>query len=764
MSGSKVIPRFVKFSSASGINPEFFELMKKSNNPHIVAVSGPSRIGKSSTCNNLINGPIDGFKNNTEPFRRQSGGVPITIGCDVYGPVSLQSIYEKHNININQSPDADLFFIDTEGLKSLYGFSTEYLSSILTILQISATTIHFCSGFPATNNISELGDSLELSKFITESFKIKTPNQVLYATRCDFDGDDEDDDISEKQILAELENKRKKYQIDFTNQIQNKFKLPLNVIISSNYKQNPKKKDFECQVYWNSIRDLIHEIGANIQNNHKPQNQEETIVSVFNFFSKFKSNTTSIDIDLKEMSINIAKQLLNEESSAAMKNIQYSLSNYQLDNGQKEDVRTRIIDILNITEPNGKEDSDADYIIKNIMGIIEQADKNDKDDKKAKEAGEKIDKILKIDALESNQAEEVKSKIKDLIEKYLKTKDEKEKFIFDLNKTMAIQIDNNIDQQFNPLYINLFQHLIKDQYQSTIKDCQNNIIKCANNNITMYINKMKTYILSQDFLSKFYIEIKNKQIRENALEYCNEQSALINKLFLDLKQKMPVSELVIDFMAQNQTDKLNSLTSELNKKFMQEAQKLPTWVEKKKEMIKKFSDKLPNVSSDVTLEPFNYYFDHLKKQYSSYITNMNKYQQGDLKEEAEQKYNSISAKIQTAKKEKELESSKNQLIAANKKLEEEEKKKKEITVRIITKTRERRFTKTQEKNENVWWTLWIMKETSTTIKYFKTEWQEEWEQRINYLGYVVSETFLRKVPGSEVTSEIDREDHFRRGF
>ena len=385
METSNLVAQFIPFSCTSqgkpSVNPQFIELIQKSTNPHIVDVSGVSRVGKSSTCNNLISGPKDDFSNSETPFVSKPGQNPVSIGCEVYGPVSMHSLFEKHKIPINNAPEAHLFFIDTEGLKSLYGFSNEYLSSILTLLQISSLTIHFCKGFPETNNVSELGDSLSLTKFITDVFNIGIPRQVLYATRCDLE-DDRAVDVSDQQYIAGLEQSRQDAQVDLTNVIKKQYGVPLNVVVSSSYKRKPKPTDIECQIYWNSIRDLIQNIGDSVQQTQEPKKLNKTISSVFSFFSKFPS-TKSNDIDLKEMTKNIANQLLEEEINKSNTVIQKSMESYKLDSNQLKSASAEIQNIIkDIEESSGIEISNVDSKIESIIYILEQTDKPDPNEEK----------------------------------------------------------------------------------------------------------------------------------------------------------------------------------------------------------------------------------------------------------------------------------------------------------------------------------------------------------------------------------------------
>ncbi len=131
-----------------GISDDFINVLKECNNPHIVCIYGDARMGKSTKMNQLIQGikannyfSLDGpFKTLLQIHTTQ------TKGCNFYGPIKIKDIIERNDLDINElegnvSGEEDLFFVDTEGLKTIDNMTKTCVAGILTILQIAAVKI-----------------------------------------------------------------------------------------------------------------------------------------------------------------------------------------------------------------------------------------------------------------------------------------------------------------------------------------------------------------------------------------------------------------------------------------------------------------------------------------------------------------------------------------------------------------------------------------------------------------------------------------------
>ena len=144
----KPIPLFKNNDNIEeGISEQFVEVIKKCKHPHIICIYGDSRTGKSTKMNQIINGTIsENFFELTGPFKPlREIHTTMTKGCDLYGPITVADIAKRNNLDINECDknilDNELFFVDTEGLKSIDNTTKSCISGILTILQIASIKI-----------------------------------------------------------------------------------------------------------------------------------------------------------------------------------------------------------------------------------------------------------------------------------------------------------------------------------------------------------------------------------------------------------------------------------------------------------------------------------------------------------------------------------------------------------------------------------------------------------------------------------------------
>ena len=133
-----------------GISDIFITKLSQCNNPHIICVYGDARLGKSTKLNQIINGTIsNNYYSLNGPFKtRLEIHTTQTKGCDFYGPVKIKELIDRNEIDINELEGFDrkmmndeLFFVDTEGLKSIEAVTRTCIAGILTILQIASIKI-----------------------------------------------------------------------------------------------------------------------------------------------------------------------------------------------------------------------------------------------------------------------------------------------------------------------------------------------------------------------------------------------------------------------------------------------------------------------------------------------------------------------------------------------------------------------------------------------------------------------------------------------
>ena len=132
-----------------GISDDLVRVLKKSKHPHIICIYGNARLGKSTKMNQIIQGiKSNNYFRLTKPFETRIELHTIqTKGCNFYGPVKVKDILEKNDLDINEFDkniiNDDLFFVDTEGLKSIDPITKAFVAGILTILQIASIKILF---------------------------------------------------------------------------------------------------------------------------------------------------------------------------------------------------------------------------------------------------------------------------------------------------------------------------------------------------------------------------------------------------------------------------------------------------------------------------------------------------------------------------------------------------------------------------------------------------------------------------------------------
>ena len=137
-----------------GLSDDFITILENSKNPHIICVYGIARIGKSTKLNQIIHGiKSNNYFKLTGPFETKLEiHTTQTKGCDFYGPIKVKDLIERNDIDLNEIEgfdknmlNDDLFFVDTEGLKSIDEGTKTCIVGILTILQIASIKILYMS-------------------------------------------------------------------------------------------------------------------------------------------------------------------------------------------------------------------------------------------------------------------------------------------------------------------------------------------------------------------------------------------------------------------------------------------------------------------------------------------------------------------------------------------------------------------------------------------------------------------------------------------
>ena len=389
------------FGTESGLNEKMIQMIQNSTNPILVSVSGNSRHGKSTTLCNLINGCVNGYDNSTGPFENGPGPVPISAGGEIFGPIPLKELYRRHLLPTDGVPDADVFFLDTEGLGSVFGFNGANLPTVLTEMQTSSVVLHFCSNYPSVSTSKEVFDNMQLTHYMADIYDIPPPKEIIYATDCPIDTR-RPPNSSDEEYGKKLEAKRREAQ----NTISHQFTCPIIVSAKNTFTDYPEPGDVKYRVYWNSITDILDQI-RDTASQHGSQSGEQlagTIKDVHSFYSKIKSipeNTHQLDLIIKE----VCKQLFDEQAKTAneaiskeiktgkdLKLIFDIMSSFQIQNNNDNDVVISMIQ----NKMNQKQRKLFDKIIKEYVDSKMQTFKKDLFQEANKKYNQYLDHIKSI--------------------------------------------------------------------------------------------------------------------------------------------------------------------------------------------------------------------------------------------------------------------------------------------------------------------------------------------------------------------------------
>ena len=151
------------------LNEKVLDIIEKSESPRFFLFYGKTRLGKSTTLNQLIKGNLDSRKyRNTKPFEANDTLNSITKGCNIFGPIKASELIKRHNIQKKLKKDYDVFFCDTEGISSLDGIKKESIPGILTLLQISTISTFMVNKNCNVNDVKEICSQIQLSRCLKQ--------------------------------------------------------------------------------------------------------------------------------------------------------------------------------------------------------------------------------------------------------------------------------------------------------------------------------------------------------------------------------------------------------------------------------------------------------------------------------------------------------------------------------------------------------------------------------------------------------------------
>ena len=270
------------------LNKEVLDIIEKSVNPRFFLFYGKTRLGKSTTLNQLIKGNLDSRKfRNSQPFKSNDTLDSVTKGCNIYGPIKASELVKRHSLKKKIKKDYDVFFCDTEGISSLDGIKKETIPGILTLLQISSISTFMVHKNCSINDVKEITSQIQLSRCLkqineennkdNEDEGFPTPVITVYISNIftgskeknnyneDDDDDEEDDNFEDiKQKYMESKNEEKQRIYKNVNEKYPELNLTINdfdVIPGGPYidsNKEPEKDDINAELYWWSINELMN--------------------------------------------------------------------------------------------------------------------------------------------------------------------------------------------------------------------------------------------------------------------------------------------------------------------------------------------------------------------------------------------------------------------------------------------------------------------------------------------------------------------------
>jgi hypothetical protein len=181
------------------LNKDVINIIKQSKNPKFILFYGKTRLGKSTTLNQLIRGNTKTWKYiNKKPFQSNDTLDSVTKGCDIFGPIKISEICKRHEGLQNKKfkEDFDVFFCDTEGTESLDGIHRKTIPGILTLLQVCTISVFMVNRNCTEKDFKEICSQIHLSQLLPE--KLISPKVTVYISNI-FTGNEYEEESEEDE-------------------------------------------------------------------------------------------------------------------------------------------------------------------------------------------------------------------------------------------------------------------------------------------------------------------------------------------------------------------------------------------------------------------------------------------------------------------------------------------------------------------------------------------------------------------------------------
>ena len=571
------------------LNEEVMTLIKNAVEPRFILFYGKTRLGKSTTLNQLIRGNKETWKyNNKSPFNSNNTLESVTKGCDIFGPIKITELMKRHNLKTPKiKKDFDVFFCDTEGISSLDGIQKSSISGILTLLQICTISVFMVNKTCSTQDVKEICSQIHISKLLK---KISCSPIVTVYISSIFTGkkdegeeeakdDEEDDEVdidTAKQRYFESEQIEKQRIYD-----EAKKKYPdLNLLITDfeviaggpyhDIKKEPDHEDTDAQLYWCSIKKILTVFLNNREKGYKID-KIPLINILFETFSEIPAINDDFNLDtfLKTYLSKKFDEKTKEKFVLKLKKIKEEIITNFLeymnilndDNKAKESIKKCIeeefIDIYSKLIPD-KVNSFIDLSLEQYRKTIKEQLDNEFDSISENIISESNINSLIKDILEIiNKAEfkeDIDMKIINDTDKFWNDMYEKNKLILNYFKETKSGILEQLKENFISRINAIFQDLLskKNSWSNYLKDSLISIQKDINKNYSEMLNKcnyqedIEIYITKDD---KYYEEILpsiiDKYFKNISETRLNEVKEILKKIIKDEYEKVVQNKLPI---------------------------------------------------------------------------------------------------------------------------------------------------------------------------------------------------------------------------
>ena len=557
----KPLPFILDNNGKLELNQEVMNEIKKSNNPRFILFYGKTRLGKSTTLNQLIRGNIKTWKYiNQKPFNSNNTLNSITKGCDIFGPIKISEIFKNHEglKNKEVKEDFDVFFCDTESISSLNGIQKKTISGILTLLQICAISVFMVNRNFTLYDFNEICSQMQLAKiinlaspkvtvYISNIFISKNENKSDDDSEND-DEDEEDNDDEEDNIEEAIE----KYKESANNEKQRIYKyfqrkypnLDLNinsfeVIPGGPYivtNKDPDHNNIDAQLYWYSIQEIISVFYKNKGKNIKANEIINLIEIIFNIINKIEIITDDFNLEnfLKTYLVKSFKEFAEKQFNNKINKI-------------KEDIKINFLQYIEILNNNekAKESLNECFDNKNIelyKRLIPNEIKSFIDlslEKYRKLIEDQIDKEFNIIQYNILSDENINSVIKDIIN-HINNAEFKEDV--DMNMVNNIEIFWNDMYEKNKIILNYFKQnkpgILSNLKNIFISKIRSVFPKLLSKKILWDDYSEDKLITIQKEINNLYYEMLDKcKYQEDIEKYVIKNDIFYNNNFFFFKEK-----------------------------------------------------------------------------------------------------------------------------------------------------------------------------------------------------------------------------------